>query len=75
VILSTIGGFSLFIEPFVMTGGGPAESTLSVVLYLYKQAFQFLRMGYAATIGFALAIMIFLVTFIQRRLLDTDQSA
>jgi len=45
------------------------------VLYLYKQAFQFLRMGYAATIGFALAIMIFLVTFIQRRLLDTDQSA
>lgn len=72
-ILSTIGGFSLFIEPFVMTGGGPAESTLSVVLYLYKQAFQFLRMGYAATIGFALAIMIFIVTFIQRRLLDTDQ--
>jgi multiple sugar transport system permease protein len=75
VILSTIGGFSLFIEPFVMTGGGPAESTLSVVLYLYKQAFQFLRMGYAATIGFALAIMIFVVTFIQRKLLDTDQPA
>jgi multiple sugar transport system permease protein len=75
VILSTIGGFSLFIEPFVMTGGGPVESTLSVVLYLYKQAFQFLRMGYAATIGFALAIMIFVVTFIQRKLLDTDQPA
>ena len=73
VMLSTIGGFSLFIEPFVMTGGGPAESTLSVVLYLYKNAFQFLRMGYAATIGFALALMIFLVTLIQRKLLDVEQ--
>jgi len=73
VMLSTIGGFGLFIEPFVMTGGGPAESTLSVVLYLYKNAFQFLRMGYAATIGFALALMIFLVTLIQRKLLDVEQ--
>lgn len=73
IILSTIGGFSLFIEPFVMTGGGPAESTLSVVLYLYKNAFQFLKMGYAATIGFALALMIFLVTLIQRKLLDVEQ--
>lgn len=72
-VLSTIGGFSLFIEPFVMTGGGPAESTLSVVLYLYKQAFQFLRMGYAATIGFALAVMIFVVTLIQRKLIETEQ--
>lgn len=73
VMLSTIGGFGLFIEPFVMTGGGPAESTLSVVLYLYKNAFQFLRMGYAATIGFALALMIFVVTFVQRKLLDVEQ--
>jgi multiple sugar transport system permease protein len=73
VMLSTIGGFGLFIEPFVMTGGGPAESTLSVVLYLYKNAFQFLRMGYAATIGFALALMIFLVTLVQRKLLDVEQ--
>lgn len=73
VMLSTIGGFGLFIEPFVMTGGGPAESTLSVVLYLYKNAFQFLRMGYAATIGFALALMIFVVTLVQRKLLDVEQ--
>ena len=74
VILSTIGGFSLFIEPFVMTGGGPAESTLSVVLYLYKQAFQFLRMSYATTTSCA-SHHDTLVTFIQRRLLDTDQPA
>lgn len=72
VVLSTIGGFSLFVEPFVMTGGGPVDSTLSVVLYLYRQAFQFLRMGYAATIGVALALIIFLVTLIQRRYIERE---
>ena len=36
-ILSTIGGFSLFIEPYILTGGGPLNSTLSAVLYIYKQ--------------------------------------
>ena len=49
--LSTIGGFSLFIEPFVMTGGGPMSSTLSAMLYIYNQAFYFGHMGYAATLG------------------------
>lgn len=72
VILSTIGGFSLFVEPFVMTGGGPVDSTLSLVLYLYRQAFQFLRMGYAATIGVVLALLIFAVTLIQRRYIEKE---
>ena len=53
VVLSTLGGFNLFIEPYVMTGGGPLGSTMSVVLYMYKQAFSFQHMGYAATLGFA----------------------
>ena len=70
VILSTIGGFNLFIEPYVMTGGGPVNSTLSIVLYIYKQAFSFFKMGYAATIGFALALIIFSVTLIQRQLIE-----
>jgi multiple sugar transport system permease protein len=72
VILSTIGGFSLFVEPFVMTGGGPLDATLSLVLYLYQQAFQFLRMGYAAAIGVVLALMIFLVTVVQRKYLERE---
>jgi multiple sugar transport system permease protein len=72
VVLSTIGGFSLFVEPFVMTGGGPVDATLSLVLYLYRQAFQFLRMGYAATIGVVLALLIFIVTLIQRRYIEKE---
>jgi multiple sugar transport system permease protein len=72
LVLSTIGGFSLFIEPYVMTGGGPANSTLSGILYLYKQAFFFSKMGYAATIGFFWAMIIFAVVLLQRRFLESE---
>ncbi|MFN2511916.1 MAG: carbohydrate ABC transporter permease [Pyrinomonadaceae bacterium] len=72
LVLSTIGGFSLFIEPYVMTGGGPANSTLSGILYLYKQAFFFSKMGYATTIGFFWAGIIFIVVLIQRRFVETE---
>ena len=72
LILSTIGGFSLFIEPYVMTGGGPLNSTLSTVLYIYKQGFSFYKMGYAATLGFMLAAIIFVVVLIQRKFIEQD---
>ena len=72
LILSTLGGFSLFIEPYVMTGGGPINSTLSCVLYIYKQAFYFNHMGYAATLGFAVAFIIMIVVIIQRKLFETE---
>lgn len=70
VVLSTIAGFNLFIEPYVMTGGGPLESTLSVVLYMYKHAFSFLDMGYAATVDVALALIVLAVVSLERRLLE-----
>lgn len=70
VILSTIGGFSLFIEPFVMTGGGPMGSTLSAMLYIYNQAFYFGHMGYAATLGFFFALMVFVVIIIQKKIME-----
>ena len=72
LILSTIGGFSLFIEPYIMTGGGPMSSTLSAVLYIYKQAFYFSHMGYAATMGFAVALVIFVVVLIQKKAVEID---
>jgi ABC-type sugar transport system permease subunit len=70
IILSTIGGFSLFIEPFVMTGGGPVNSTLSAMLYIYNQAFYFGHMGYAATLGFFFAVIVLLVVLIQKKLVE-----
>ncbi|MBP7239705.1 MAG: sugar ABC transporter permease [Saprospiraceae bacterium] len=74
MILSTIGGFSLFIEPYVMTGGGPLNSTLSSVLYIYKQGFFYYHMGYAATLGLILALIILTVVFIQRLVIEKKQS-
>jgi multiple sugar transport system permease protein len=75
VTLSTISGFQLFIEPYIMTGGGPLGSTMSVVLYMYTNAFAYQKMGYAATLGMALALVIALVLFAQRRLLGEDEAA
>src|SRR5687767_1732741 len=73
IILSTIGGFSLFIEPYVMTGGGPLNSTLSSVLYIYKQGFFYYHMGYAATLGLVFALVILFVVFIQRRIIEKNK--
>ncbi len=72
VILSTIGGFSLFIEPYIMTGGGPLSSTLSSVLYIYKQAFEYYHMGYSATLGFFFAFLILMVVMIQKKYIETN---
>jgi len=75
VTLSTINGFQLFIEPYVLTGGGPLRRTLSVVLYMYNTAFSYQKMGYAATLGLALAVVIFSVLVVQRRFIGAAETA
>ncbi len=72
VILSTIGGFSLFIEPYIMTAGGPLNSTVSAVLYIYKQAFTYYHMGYAAALGFFFAAIIMIFIVVQRKIIEKD---
>ena len=75
VTLSTINGFQLFIEPYVMTGGGPLRRTYSIVLYLYTNAFSYQKMGYAATIGVALAVIIGTVVAIQRKVIGEAEAS
>ena len=58
-----------------MTGGGPLRRTYSIVLYLYTNAFSYQKMGYAATIGVALALIIGTVVFIQRRVIGSEEAA
>jgi multiple sugar transport system permease protein len=58
-----------------MTGGGPLRRTYSVVLYMYTNAFSYQKMGYAATIGVALAMIIGLVVAIQRRVVGSAEAA
>lgn len=65
-----IGAFQLFSEPSVLTRGGPAQATLSIVyyIYIYQNAFEFGCMGKATAIAWLLFAIIFLFTVIQVRL-------
>ncbi|GAA3165897.1 carbohydrate ABC transporter permease [Nonomuraea roseoviolacea] len=58
VVLSTIGTLQLFDEPFVITGGGPDNSTLTISLYLYENGFRYFDFGYAAAIAYALTLIV-----------------
>jgi multiple sugar transport system permease protein len=62
VIIGLINGFQYFVQPYVMTNGGPADSTLVYSLYLYRNAFQFFRMGYASAMAWVLFLLILVVT-------------
>ena len=67
-VITVIGYFQLFAEPYVMTQGGPANSTLSIVLLMYQQGFRWWNMGYAAAVAFVLFAIILVLTFVQTRL-------
>jgi multiple sugar transport system permease protein len=54
---------------YVMTGGGPVGATNVIVLYLYQQAFEFFRMGYASAVAYVLFVLVFAATLVQFRLL------
>lgn len=69
LVIQMIGAFQLFAEPFVLFGGEPPQSTLSIVYYIWENAFGgFYRMGKATAIAWILFGIIFVVTFIQLRL-------
>lgn len=72
-IVSMIKSMQVFGQVYVMTGGGPANSTMVIVYYLYQQAFEFYRSGYASAIAWVLFIGILVLTLIQNRML-TSQS-
>ncbi|MFJ5546605.1 carbohydrate ABC transporter permease [Streptomyces sp. NPDC093225] len=68
-VLSTIGTLQLFDEPYVLTGGGPDNATLTIGVYLYQNAFGYFDFGYASAIGYALAVLIALLGLVQFRFL------
>jgi multiple sugar transport system permease protein len=70
-VVTTIGYLQLFEEPFVMTGGGPLDKTLSVSMYMYQQGFTFFHQGYAAAIAWVLFLIVAVVAFVQFRVLKS----
>lgn len=65
MIISLIGSFQVFTAVFIMTNGGPQDSTLFMVLYLYRNAFVYFDMGYAAYLAWVLFLIIMIFTAIQ----------
>ncbi len=65
LIIGIIGSFQVFTSAFIMTKGGPQDSTLFMVLYIYRNAFELFKMGYAAALAWILFIIIMFFTAIQ----------
>ena len=66
-ILTIAGYFQLFAEPYVMTQGGPLQSTVSVLYFMYEEGFKWWNLGSASAVAFILFLLIFAVTALQLR--------
>jgi multiple sugar transport system permease protein len=67
LIMGIIATFQIFTPSFIMTKGGPVNSTLFYVYHLFNNAFRFLRMGYAAAAAWFLFVIVFSLTMVQMR--------
>ena len=65
LVMGFIGAFNVFTAAYVITAGGPANSTLFYMLYLYRRAFQDFRMGYASAMAWILFLIILSLTMLQ----------
>ncbi len=68
LVTNTISVLQIFSEPYIMTQGGPANSTLTIVYYLYQKGFQRFQMGYGASLAWIVFALIFVITTLQFRL-------
>jgi arabinooligosaccharide transport system permease protein len=74
VVTSFIGAAQIFEEPYLLTGGGPAESTLSVTMFIYRAAFQRQQFGYAAAAAVVLFVVVFGLSMLFNRLLGIGRA-
>ncbi|MFI6373541.1 carbohydrate ABC transporter permease [Streptomyces sp. NPDC050546] len=74
VVTSFIGAAQIFEEPYLLTGGGPAESTLSVTMFIYRAAFQRQQFGYAAAAAVVLFVLVFGLSQLVNRLLGIGRA-
>jgi multiple sugar transport system permease protein len=67
-VMTIAGYFQLFAEPYVMTQGGPLQSTVSVLYFMYEEGFKWWNLGSASAVAFLLFLFVFVVTAVQLRL-------
>jgi multiple sugar transport system permease protein len=68
LVITLINSFQVFEQTYVLTKGGPADSTLTMSYFIYQNAFQFFQMGKAAALSYVLFALIFIVTLVQFRI-------
>lgn len=73
LVMSVIASSQVFGQTYILTGGGPYYSTLTVILYMYQQGFGQYQLGYAAAVGYVLFAAVLVFTLIQFRLLRVKQ--
>ncbi|MEA4813099.1 MAG: sugar ABC transporter permease [Anaerolineaceae bacterium] len=73
MVMLLIGGFNVFLSVFLITGGGPHQSTEVILSYAYHQAFDFLDFGYGAAISYLMAALIIFLSFLQIKFLRKPQ--
>jgi len=71
IVVSTIDAFQVFTQIYVMTAGGPVNSTTVIVYEIYQKAFLFLRMGEASALAYVLFIIVLILSLLQLRVLRT----
>src|SRR5206468_3913793 len=71
VVVGTISAFKIFTPVYLMTDGGPADSTMVLVFYIFRTAFRYFEMGYASAMSFILLAIVLVLTLVQFRLLRT----
>ncbi len=69
LVMLIIGGFNVFISVYLMTGGNPLHRTETMLSYMYNEAFNFLEFGYGAAVSYLLALIIFVISFLQIKFL------
>ena len=72
VVMTSIESFKLFTPVYVMTTGGPQDSTNAIVFQIFRTGFRYYELGYAAAMSFLLLVVVMLLMWLQFRALRTD---
>ena len=67
VMMTTIAAMKLFTQPYIMTNGGPKESTMTLTYYLYRQGFR--NMGYASAVSVIFFIVVVGISVVVKKLM------
>lgn len=72
IVVTTISAFKVFTPVYLMTDGGPSDATMVIIFHIFRTAFRYFNMGYAAAMSFVLLVIVLLVTAVQFRLFRTE---